>query len=452
MTSPNINIQVDKVDEQDDIKASELRDPPKYVPTRMGSRVRIQKKIYKSMEVACKPIPDYISPVAQVLLKKLRACPYIIEFHGLSKIATERVMIFEWAELGTLRDVYQNNKIDWEAKISIARDICRGLVFLQSVKISHYDIRCENVLVNKDMQPKLCNFLSWTDLYNKFYDITPWLAPELFRYILTNHDYIKMVDSGIYTNQCEIFSFGMLLWELAFQEVPYKNMNMLEIQKYVSKGYRETLNSSLISKEYSEIIKLSWQHNPSLRPGIQALFCMLQSLYEKIVLKVESRVENQIKTINLIKPLKDGLIAHRYGNYKSSWDIFAAHADVGDILAMHWKGYYYLQGIYIVKNKPKAMKLFKKAADAGNSDAQLRYAFCFYDKENKNCIDINIFMKYLQLSADNNNITAFYNLGNVYFSGKLGIEKDKEKGIRYLRLAALYGNDKAIIEVFDVDN
>lgn len=38
-------------------------------------------------------------------------------------------MIFEWAELGTLRDVHQNYKIDWEAKISIVRDICCGLVF-----------------------------------------------------------------------------------------------------------------------------------------------------------------------------------------------------------------------------------------------------------------------------------------------------------------------------------
>ncbi|PKY28520.1 hypothetical protein RhiirB3_417125 [Rhizophagus irregularis] len=88
------------------------------------------------------------------------------------------------------------------------------------------------------------------------------------------------------------------------------------------------------------------------------------------------------------------------------------------------------------------MDLFRKAADAGNADAQLRYAFCLIDKENKN-IDSSKFMKYLQLAADNNNATALYNLGDVYFSGKLGIKKDKEKGIHYLKQAALHKQAKA---------
>ena len=82
-------------------------------------------------------------------------------------------------------------------------------------------------------------------------------------------------------------------------------------------------------------------------------------------------------------------------------------------------------------------------AEAGNADAQLRYAFCLIDKEN-NHIDSTKFMKYLQLAADNNNATALYNLGDVYFSGKLGIEKDQEKGVYYLRRAALQYQTKAI--------
>ena len=65
------------------------------------------------------------------------------------------------------------------------------------------------------------------------------------------------------------------------------------------------------------------------------------------------------------------------------------------------------------------------------------------DKENNN-IDSGKFMKYLQLAADNNNATALYNLGDVYFSGKLGIEKDQEKGVYYLRRAALQYQTKAI--------
>jgi TPR repeat protein len=254
----------------------------------------------------------------------------------------------------------------------------------------------------------------------------------------------------------------------------------LDVQKHVLKGKRETLNFGglnphPIQREFGEIIKLAWQQDPSLRPGIQLLFNMLQESYEKNVLsnkgsplmrplkEKDNTTENPTGDTDLndlqlsdpedqnepipqiivpLIPVKEGLQAHKDGNYKKAWECFEANANVGDILAIYWQGYYYLEGKHVSKNKSKAMELFRKAADAGNADAQLRYAFCLIDKENKN-IDSNKFMKYLQLAADNNNATALYNLGDVYFSGKLGIKKDKEKGVHYLKQAALYKQAKA---------
>ena len=51
-------------------------------------------------------------------------------------------------------------------------------------------------------------------------------------------------------------SFGMLLWELAFQKFPYKDWEVSQIQEHVLKGGRETLNSSLtVEKKFGKIIK-----------------------------------------------------------------------------------------------------------------------------------------------------------------------------------------------------
>jgi hypothetical protein len=54
----------------------------------------------------------------------------------------------------------------------------------------------------------------------------------------------------------------MLLWELAFQKLPYRYMEIYEIQKHVLSGKREKLKFSLNSqnsqnsqKEYGNIIK-----------------------------------------------------------------------------------------------------------------------------------------------------------------------------------------------------
>ncbi|CAB5375659.1 unnamed protein product [Rhizophagus irregularis] len=85
-----------------------------------------------------------------------------------------------------------------------------------------------------------------------------------------------------YTIQCEIFSFGMLLWELAFQRFPYKDMEISEIQKHVLSGKREHLNfpfsSYGVEKEYGNIIKAAWQSDPSLRPELSYLFNDLENL------------------------------------------------------------------------------------------------------------------------------------------------------------------------------
>jgi hypothetical protein len=43
-----------------------------------------------------------------------------------------------------------------------------------------------------------------------------------------------------YTFKCEIFSYGMLLWELCAQKFPYKNMEMKEIMAHVKSKDRET--------------------------------------------------------------------------------------------------------------------------------------------------------------------------------------------------------------------
>ena len=51
----------------------------------------------------------------------------------------------------------------------------------------------------------------------------------------------------------------MLLWELAFQRFPYKDLDISQIQKHVLNGGRETLNFPLssysVGKEFGDIIK-----------------------------------------------------------------------------------------------------------------------------------------------------------------------------------------------------
>ncbi|CAG8569205.1 15625_t:CDS:2 [Dentiscutata erythropus] len=52
--------------------------------------------------------------------------------------------------------------------------------------------------------------------------------------------------------------------------------------------------------------------------------------------------------------------------------------------------------------------------------------------------------KYMTMAANSENSTALFNLGDIYWNGKLGVEIDKVKAESYIKLAALKNQPKAI--------
>ncbi|CAG8760047.1 11344_t:CDS:2, partial [Acaulospora morrowiae] len=97
-----------------EIKPSELQDPPHGKSD--DARGRVTKKIYKVHDVACKivaisdddnrsqaELARYQAQLA--ILRKLRDSPNILKFYGISKISRSQVIVLEWAELGSLREL-----------------------------------------------------------------------------------------------------------------------------------------------------------------------------------------------------------------------------------------------------------------------------------------------------------------------------------------------------------
>ncbi|RIA81175.1 kinase-like domain-containing protein [Glomus cerebriforme] len=476
------------------IEPNELTDPlgGKATDRRRKKEPYIVKKSWKfSIDVACIPtnIPEDNSMKAQnvqaklAILGKLQDSPNILKFYGLSHIDNNLVMVVEWAELGNLREVYNKFDISWTAKVSIALGICRGITFLNSCKIYHHDIRCQNVMMTRYLEPKLTNFeyarLVTDNTVNvtNLTEIVHWLAPEKLRNA-----------SQPYNTKCEIFSFGMLLWELAFEKIPYENWDMNTIRDYVLDKKREKItfgkespHIQKLQSDYAKIIVAAWQDDPQIRAGLQQIFLDLHAMYTEFCssLVPTSPDLKPDKSLDLdgskaaaavpvsvsdegglelpamedfsidafeIMPLEEGIAAHKKKELQVAWDCFNAHADLGNTTAKYWKGYYLWEGYACQQDRVEASKLFKEAADDGLPDAQLRYAFSLVpgNPGNPGKFDKKVFIEYLTKAAGNNNSTAQFNLGDLYLNGKLNVTKDEELGIKYLRLAALANQPKAI--------
>ncbi|CAB4444297.1 unnamed protein product [Rhizophagus irregularis] len=202
----------------------------------------------KDNEGSMNSVKDQVS-----ILEKLLVYDNILKFYGVIYDEERWYLIIEWAELGNLKEYYNNYDFDVKKKLRFAADIARGLNFLRAIKIVHRDIRAENILITANEIAKIANFkLSRTfDRETKelsaIQETVRYLAPEML-----GQRRVK------YTTRCEVYSFGILLWEIAEQKTPYENYNdILKITDLVVRQkYREPFSlGNGLPKKYQEIAK-----------------------------------------------------------------------------------------------------------------------------------------------------------------------------------------------------
>ncbi|CAG8571814.1 874_t:CDS:2 [Acaulospora morrowiae] len=432
--------------------------------------------------VACKVIdttPTQKFMDQLVLLNKLNSCSSLIRFYGMSSLdwgpIPATVIVYEWAEMGNLKNLYEKFVIDMPATFEISVGICRGLLFLHGCDIMHYDVRCENIMINGALEPKIANFRLCRPIHDdkEFQNISDppehWMAPEQFR---------NEKRSSYYTYKCELFSFGMLLWELAHGRIPYRGWDESKITKHVLAGNREkiklgpSLNTFRI--DFAKIVRAAWQDDPLLRPGLYKIFLDLDKLHKEypwnkklkpleyndddeviaVFPETDSNTEEieeddlfdsdiiLLSSVRKRLKLSEGIKAHERGDEQKAWECFDYHASINNPQAKYWKGFYLWEGRCVKKDRTLASQLFKEAADQNHPDAQFFYASSLIEEGVLS--ETSEYLHYMTLAANNNNVDALCQMGEIYLDGKYNIEKDEEKAIQYLKLAALKNEQRAL--------
>uniref|UniRef100_A0A1S4E230 non-specific serine/threonine protein kinase n=1 Tax=Cucumis melo TaxID=3656 RepID=A0A1S4E230_CUCME len=245
-----------------------------------GSDVAV--KVFSKQEYSDDVILSFKQEVS--LMKKLRH-PNILLFMGVVTSPQRLCIVTEFLPRGSLFRLLQRNtgKLDWRRRVHMALDIARGMNYLHHCNppIIHRDLKSSNLLIDKNWTVKVGDFgLSRlkheTYLTTKTGKGTPqWMAPEVLRNEPSDE-------------KSDIYSFGVILWELATEKIPWENLNSMQVIGAVGFMNQRLEIPKDVDPQWTSIIESCWHSEPSNRPSFQVLIEKLRDLQRKYTIQLQA--------------------------------------------------------------------------------------------------------------------------------------------------------------------
>ncbi|KAI4323233.1 hypothetical protein L6164_022855 [Bauhinia variegata] len=202
------------------------------------------------------------------ILSKLHH-PNVVAFYGVVQNGPGGTLatVTEFMVDSSLRHVLlrKDRYLDRRKRLIIAMDAAFGMEYLHSKNIVHFDLKCDNLLVNlKDPLRPICKVGDFglskikrnTLVSGGVRGTLPWMAPELLN-----------GSSNKVSEKVDVFSFGIVLWEILTGEEPYANMHYgAIIGGIVNNTLRPTI-PSYCDPEWRTLMEQCWAPNPSARPS-----------------------------------------------------------------------------------------------------------------------------------------------------------------------------------------
>ncbi|XP_062099039.1 probable serine/threonine-protein kinase SIS8 isoform X2 [Humulus lupulus] len=201
--------------------------------------------------------------------------PNVVLFMGAVTRSPNFSILTEFLPRGSLFKLLHrpNPQLDEKRRMKMALDVAKGMNYLHTSHptIVHRDLKSPNLLVDKNWVVKVCDFgLSrmkhHTFLSSKSTAGTPeWMAPEVLRNEPANE-------------KCDVYSFGVILWELTTACIPWKGLNPMQVVGAVGFQNRRLEIPEEVDPELAQIIRDCWERDPNLRPSFAELMVRLRRL------------------------------------------------------------------------------------------------------------------------------------------------------------------------------
>ena len=220
-----------------------------------------KRSFFKSQEVAAKKLLKY-EPNELEIMARLDHIN-IVKLIGVVDEKPEFYLIMELCKGGSLRsylDRQQGQRLPDEQFYDWTKQAARAIEYLKKMGVVHKDVKAENYVIADQ------NILKLTDFgLAKEIDVTKsnatgggtygYMAPELMKDFILSPTY-------------DIFSFGVLVWELRTTEKPFKGEDQHAIIWKVCKHNEHPPIPADCPKPIADLMmdcwKVDWQRRPKI--------------------------------------------------------------------------------------------------------------------------------------------------------------------------------------------
>lgn len=248
-----------------------------------GSFGDLYKGTYCSQEVAIKVLkPERVNKdmlrefVQEVFIMRKIRHKNVVQFLGACTKPPKLCILTEFMSRGSVYNYMHKQKGAFKlpALLRVALDVSKGMNYLHQNKIIHRDLKTANLLMDENEVVKVADFgvarvQTQSGVMTAETGTYRWMAPEV-------------IEHKPYDGKADVFSFGIVLWELLTGELPYSYITPLQAAVgVVQQGLRPTIPKHTHPK-LTGLLEKCWQQNPALRPNFSDIIEILQQITKEV--------------------------------------------------------------------------------------------------------------------------------------------------------------------------
>ncbi|XP_062300382.1 mitogen-activated protein kinase kinase kinase 11 [Scomber scombrus] len=210
--------------------------------------------------------------------------PNIIALKGVCLQEPNLCLIMEYASGGPLSRALAGRRIPPHVLVNWAVQIAKGMLYLHTeaiVPVIHRDLKSNNILLAQPIENECMEGLTLkiTDfgLAREWHKTTKmstagtyaWMAPEVIK-------------SSTFSKGSDVWSYGVLLWELLTGEAPYKGIDGLAVAYGVAVNKLTLPIPSTCPEPFAQLMSECWDQDPHRRPNFSSILTQLTALEQQV--------------------------------------------------------------------------------------------------------------------------------------------------------------------------